>query len=356
MLNELMRGSIPAWVYIPVVFFVWIFFLKILKGFIFRYIRRLAAATKTKLDDLFVRSADLPLTIFIYTSGAAVAERLLPMATGGKMTEYFLVIFKAAGIVAVVLFVDRFIYGLLKIYAQKVDVLKSSGAVARGVARFIVIGLGVLVLLDSFGISVTPLIASLGIGSLAVALALQPTLENFFSGIQVITDKAILEGHFIRLESGEEGYVERIGWRTTWLRMLPNNMIIVPNKVLVNSRLVNYYYPSRDLAVLVEVGVHYGSDLEVVEKATIDVAKEVMRVVAGGVPTFEPFIRYHTFGDYSVDFSVVMRAREFVDQYLIKHEFIKRLHKRYAKEGIVIPFPTQAVNLEQEEFFSKNSR
>ena len=131
--------------------------------------------------------------------------------------------------------------------------------------------------------------------------------------------------------------------------MLPNNVVLIPNNKLAQSIITNYYQPQPELAVLVQVGVHYDSDLEHVEKVTIEVAKEVMREVPGGVPEFEPFIRYHTFGDFSINFTVILRAKEFVDNYLIKHEFIKRLHKRYQKEGIVIPYPIRALNFDQEK-------
>jgi len=136
--------------------------------------------------------------------------------------------------------------------------------------------------------------------------------------------------------------------------MLPNNMVVIPNKNLVSSRVLNYYYPEKEMAVLVQVGVHYGSDLEQVERVTIEVGKEVMQQVAGGVPEFTPFIRYHTFADFSINFSVILRCKEFVDNYLIKHEFIKALHKRYAKEGITIPYPISAVNFAQERVNSKD--
>ncbi|MBU1148046.1 MAG: mechanosensitive ion channel family protein, partial [Candidatus Omnitrophica bacterium] len=138
-------------------------------------------------------------------------------------------------------------------------------------------------------------------------------------------------------------------WRTTWVRMLPNNVVVIPNKVLVSSKILNYYYPQKELAVLVQVGVHYDSDLKHVEKVTCEVAKEVMKKVQGGVPEFDPFIRYHTFADFSINFTVILRAKEFVDNYLIKHEFIKRLHERYAKEGINIPYPIRAINYAQEK-------
>jgi small-conductance mechanosensitive channel len=246
------------------------------------------------------------------------------------------------------MFMDKLLNNLIQTYSHKVEILKTSGGVARTIARIIVIGLGLLILLDSFGVSITPLLASLGIGSLAVALALQPTLENFFSGIQIVIDKPIKVGQFVKLDSGEEGYVDRVGWRSTWVRMLPNNVVVIPNKALVNSKLVNYYYPQKELAVLVQVGVHYDSDLKRVEKVTCEVGKEVMKEVKGAVPEFDPFIRYHTFNDFSIDFTVILRAKEFVDNYLIKHEFIKRLHERFNKEGIIIPYPIKALNYEQE--------
>lgn len=344
--------TISPWILIPLIYFAWVSFWLLAKRIGFHAMRKFARRTSSRIDDILVRSADLPVTILVFTSGGIVVEKVLPLLTTLQLTNYFLVISRAVTIVAIVLFLDRCSSLFIKEYSSRVDVLKTSGGIARAFVRVIVIGLGFMILLDTFGISVTPLLASLGIGSLAVALALQPTLENLFSGIQLVSDKPIAPGQFIKLESGEEGYVHRIGWRSTWIRMLPNNMVIIPNKVLVNSRVINYYYPDMELAVLVEVGVHYGSDLAQVERVTIEVAKEVMQEVPGGVKEFQPFIRFHTFNDFSVNFSVIMRGKEFVDNYLIKHEFIKRLHKRYEKESIVIPYPIEAVNLDQESRFS----
>jgi len=100
-------------------------------------------------------------------------------------------------------------------------------------------------------------------------------------------------------------------------------------------------------AVLVEVGVDYGSDLARVEEITVETARGVQKTVEGAVAEFEPFIRYHTFADSSINFTVILRAREFVANYLIKHEFIKRLHGAYRKEGITIPFPQRTLGLRE---------
>ncbi len=350
---KLFGMTISPWIFYPMLYLLWVTVLLIVKKIVFSAVQKIAQKTKTKVDDIFLESADFPLLLIIFTSGGAIIERLLPLATEAELTRYFFIGFKAVTIFAVILFFDKFISKLLKNYSAKVEILKTSGGVAQGMARIVVIGLGLLILLDSFGVSITPIIASLGIGSLAVALALQPTLENFFSGIQLVADKPIVVGQFIKLESGEEGYVHKIGWRSSWIRMLPNNMVVIPNKVLVNSKIINYYYPSTDMAVLVQVGVHYQSDLEKVERVTIDVGKQTMREVQGGVADFEPFIRYHTFDSSSINFTVILRAQEFVDNYLVKHEFIKRLQKRYAQEDITIPYPIRAINYEQEKSFEK---
>ena len=341
--------EISAWIYAPIVYLLWVSILLLCKKLAFNRIKHWVGRTKTQLDDVLMNALNLPLTLLIFVSGVFILEAISPLGENAELTRYFFIALRAAAIVAVIIFVDRLLRGLIKNYSSKVDVLKSSGGVAQGIVRIIVLGLGLMILLDSFGVSITPLIASLGIGSLAVALALQPTLENFFSGVQIMIDKPIMVGHFIKLESGEQGYVQKIGWRSSWVRMLQNNTVVIPNKLLVNSRVTNYYYPDQVMSVLVQVGVHYDSDLEHVEKVTVETGEEIMKTVDGGVPEFTPFIRYHTFNNSSIDFTVILRCKEFVDSYRIKHEFIKKLHKRYDAEGIVIPFPIMAVNYSQEK-------
>jgi small-conductance mechanosensitive channel len=346
---ELFGIEIQPWLWAPAVFLVWVSALLIIKKIIYVKVKAFADRTKTEIDNVLLDSLDLPTTLFIFASGAFILDKIGPFGTGGELTRYFFIALKAATILAFVIFFDRLLRGLIRIYSRKIDILKTSGNVAQGIVRVVVMGLGLLILLDSFGVSITPIIASLGVGSLAVALALQPTLENFFAGMQIVIDRPIKVGQFVKLDSGEEGYVHKIGWRSTWVRMLPNNVVVIPNKLLINAKLLNYYYPDQDLAVLVQVGVHYESDLEQVERVTIEVGEDVMKTVTGGVPEFKPFIRYHTFADFSINFTVILRAKEFVDNYLIKHEFIKRLHKRYAKEGINIPYPIRAINYDQEK-------
>ena len=126
-------------------------------------------------------------------------------------------------------------------------------------------------------------------------------------------------------------------------------LVVVPNSKLADAIIINYNQPQREMSVIIQVGVSYDSDLEKVEKVTINVAKAVLQKVTGGQSEFEPFIRYHTFGDSSIAFSVILRVKEFLNKYLVKHEFIKALHKRFNKEGINIPFPIRTVYMEGQK-------
>jgi small-conductance mechanosensitive channel len=220
-----------------------------------------------------------------------------------------------------------------------------SSSLLPNLARITVLSVGILIVLQSLGIAISPIIATLGVGGLAFALAMQQTLSNLISGILILASRQVRPGEFIRLSSGEEGYVEDINWRNTTIRALPNNMVIVPNSTLSSSTITNYYRPERQMSVVVPLGVSYDSDLSHVERVTIEVANEVMTEIEGGVPEFEPAIRYNNFGAYSIDFSAILRTREVTQQYLILHEFIKRVHARYREEGIRIPFPTTTLHV-----------
>ncbi len=295
------------------------------------------------MDDILISALDLPVLMLIFSSGIFVLDNYFHF-TDTELLSFIDVGFKAVTIIAIIMFFDKLFKGFVEFYSSRMPVLKDSKGVLNVVVRILVLGLGTLILLDNFGVSITPLLASLGIGSLAVALALQPTLENFFSGLQMVIDKPVGVGHFIQLESGEKGYVEKIGWRSTWIRLLPDNIVIIPNKIMVNSRIVNFYYPRCEMGLKVQVGVHYDSDLDKVERVTIETAKDVLEKEEGGITDFEPFIRFHTFNDSSIDFVVILRVREAVDAYRVKHEFIKALKKRFDKEGIVIPYPIRTLD------------
>lgn len=319
----------------------------ILRKALFMRISLWAKKTTTNIGDIIIGAIKEPFIIWSAMLGIYFALESSTLPDGFVRTlDRILVVL---GIFSVTLVVSNITSRFIKIYSGRIENALPVTSLTQNIARIIIFGMGILIILNSFGISITPILATLGVGGLAVALALQDTLSNLFAGFHIIVAKQIRVGDYVRLESGEEGYVVDISWRTTKIKMLPNNIVLVPNEKLAKAIITNYYLPDKELAVLVEVGVHYDSDLSRVEKITCEVAAEVMNEIPGGVQHFEPFIRYHTFGDFKIGFTVILRAREFVDQYLVKHEFIKRLHERYKKEGIVIPYPIRAINYGQEK-------
>jgi small-conductance mechanosensitive channel len=249
----------------------------------------------------------------------------------------------AAVVLAASLGVARLAGSLVRSAALARSGVAQSATIFVNIARAVVLTIGGLVILQSLGVSITPLLTALGVGGLAVALALQDTLANLFAGVQILASKKVQPGDFVRLDSGQDGYIVDINWRNTTVRQLSGNIVVVPNARFADAIVTNFHQPQEDLSVLVQVGVSYNSDLDHVERVTVEVAREVMLTVPGGVPGHEPFIRYHTFADSSVNFSVILRGNEYTAQYLVTHEFIKRLHARYRAEGIEIPYPIRTV-------------
>jgi small-conductance mechanosensitive channel len=218
-----------------------------------------------------------------------------------------------------------------------------SATIFVSITRVTVWTIGGLVLLDSLGVAITPLLTALGVGGLAVALALQDTLSNLFAGVHILASRKVQPGDFIQLDNGMQGYVVDTNWRSTIIRQLPNNVLVVPNATVASSIVTNYHLPELEISVTVPCSVSYDSDLDHVERVTIEVGQEVMQEVKGAVPEYEPTVRYNTFGDSGISFNVGLRATDISAQALIIHQFIKRLHSRFQEEGISNSSPAETI-------------
>ena len=304
---------------------------------------KLLHKTPTDLDDAVLQSIRPHISIWFLLLGVWAGARYVGLSAEHLkyVDDAVQVGFIATGTLASATFLVR----LVATRAGTIPGTVPATTLIQNAIRMVVIALGALMVATNLGFAITPILTALGVGSLAVALALQPTLSNLFAGFYVTLAQQVRVGDYVELESGQQGFVADIGWRSTTIRELPNNMIIVPNARIAEIIVKNYSLPSNEQSALVQVGVAYGSDLAQVEQATIEVAKEVLRSVEGGVGEFEPFIRYHTFGDSSINFSVILRVKQFPDRYLVSHEFVKRLHRRYAAMGIEIPFPQRVITM-----------
>ncbi|MCR4335573.1 MAG: mechanosensitive ion channel family protein [archaeon] len=213
--------------------------------------------------------------------------------------------------------------------------------------------IAVLVILINYKIEITPLVATLGVGGIAIGLALQGTLSNFFAGLNVLSDRPIRVGDFVELESTGttelKGYVEDIGWRSTRLKTLVDTIIIVPNAKLAESIIINYSMPDSNVSIYLECGVAYEADLEQVEKVTLETVEYCKKTVKGMIPEVEPSFRLREFGDSNINFRIYFTINEYPDQFKIKTEFIKELKKRFDAAGIEISWPIMKIYYPQKE-------
>ncbi|KYK21757.1 hypothetical protein AYK24_03095 [Thermoplasmatales archaeon SG8-52-4] len=207
----------------------------------------------------------------------------------------------------------------------------------------IIFVIAIIIILGYFKIDITPLIAGVGLGALAIGLALQSTLTNFFAGVHIVSDQPIRVGDFIELEKDTCGTVEDIGWRSTRIRMLTDNLLIIPNGQLAEHNIINYSMPKQDFSIWVPCGVAYESDLRKVESVTLEVAREIQQTVEGAVKDFEPGFRYREFGDSNINFVAILRIVEPMGRFVVRNEFIKALKERFDKENIEISWPIRKI-------------
>ena len=310
-------------------------------------LHKMAARSKWAGDDLIISSISKWVTAWFVALGIYLGWKEVQMdekyhhwVENGLVIFY---IFSVTWILATVL------AGLTAIKPKGSDKVPASSSIVGNIIKVIVYCIGFLVILESLGIQITPILTALGVGGLAVALALQDTLSNLFAGIQLISTKKINPGDYIRLDSGQEGFVEDISWRYTTLRLGTNNLFIVPNAKLSGLIVSNFFYPEQDFVMDVAVGVDYSSDLEKVERVTLEVIRQMQGDREECIPNFDPFIRYQQFGDSSINLKAFIKVKDFASQFIIRHEFIKRLKKRYDEEQINIPFPVRTLYISKED-------
>jgi small-conductance mechanosensitive channel len=243
--------------------------------------------------------------------------------------------------IAVILSVTITIANVLSALLQRVSERKALGrpiaGLGQSVARGVVYCVGLLVLLAALGIQITPILAALGVGGLAVALALQDTLSNLFAGVHLLADKPIRVGDYVKVADTAEGLVVDIGWRSTRVRMPQNVVVTIPNKRVAESIITNYDMPEPRMALLIRVGVDYGTDPDLVERLLLEEAKRAVGDVPGLLAEPAPTARLIPgFGDFSLDFTLTCQVESFTDQFGVQHELRKRILRRLVAEGVQI--------------------
>lgn len=310
---------------------------RLLKALVVGRLAQIAQRTPGQWDDILIRelTSRIPLWstllgLWVSLGYWTIADRWLRLTSGLITFVAFLSVTLALSAIAT---------RLVAVYGSRAVPGAPISGLTQNVVRLIVVALGLLVMLNQFGIEIRPMLAALGVGGLAVALALQEPLSNLFAGLFVSMAGQVRIGDQVRLDSGIEGRIVDFNWRSTWLEIGTGNIAVVPNSKLSQAIVTNFNLPTPEVSVPVEIVIDHRSDLGQVERVAIDVARDVLREVEGAVRDFEPVLRFHTFTEAHVRGTVVLRARSMAFLPLVRHVFVTRVHTRLREDGVAFVAP-----------------
>ncbi len=320
----------------------------LIRRLLFSALTRWAKKTSGQIDDIIVRAVRGPFLIWILMLAIHLAAQISPLPD--KISNLIAKILLFLLIASLTVVGSKLASELIRAYGTRTQGALPVTSLTQNLAQLAVIIIGILILLNSLGMSITPLLTALGVGGLAVALGLQDTLSNFFAGFYVSIAGYVRLGDYIKLDSGEEGYVTDITWRSTTIKALPNNLIIIPNSKLSQAIVTNYHLPEKRISVSIPVSVGYDSDPDLVEKVLLDEARKGAAEISGLLAEPAPAVRLIPgFGSYSLDFTLTCQVKEFVDQYLVQHEMRKRILKRLRQEKIEMPYPIRTIYMRENK-------
>jgi small-conductance mechanosensitive channel len=332
----------------------------ILRWIIGNWLGKLAAKTAAAYDDILV-SVTARLTLYLTTIAgiyvaldqAPYARVVMPYVQPVLLTMLVLVLARGA---------VQILTGVIQVRADTSGSTIAVASLTRKIIQIVVYIIGGITILNFFGIAITPIITALGVGGLAVALALQDTLSNIFAGVYITLANQIRVGDYIKMENLLEGFVTDIGWRNTAVKPFDENLVIIPNNKLSQAIVTNYHLPKQMVRMKVDVRVDYSSDPEHVEQVLYSIVRhcghenevEAEREaqpagkIRGLLYEPAPVVRFTAFNTSALDFSLSFAVSDFQYQYIVRHEIMKKIYYRFREEGITIPFPIQTVRLGDE--------
>jgi small-conductance mechanosensitive channel len=323
----------------------------VLGGFIvrhifFAFVRRWAANSDSHLDTLLISTLRGPIIIWAILLGIHFATQTSKIPATDQ--KYIHTVIQVLWVWWITVAVSRFAGNMVRFYGAKVTGAKSVTSLSQKLVQLVVVTLGLVWLLKVvFDMSLTPLLTAFGVGGLAVALALQDTLSNLFAGFYVSISHLVRIGDYIKLSSGEEGFVTDITWRCTTMRTIANNLVVIPNNKLGQTIFTNYYLPEPRMLMSVIFSVGYDSDVDQVEAILLEETRAAASLIEGLLAEPGPSIRFNPGpGDWALVFQVNFHVEKFADQYRVQSDLRKLLYKRLLRDRISMPFPTRTVLIE----------
>jgi len=307
---------------------------------------KITLKTKTDLDDLLVQKLNKPILVLLFLTGLRFSlERI---SVEGSLDTLFGIVssFIVIGVIYFLYVIFDLSFSRAWIRLAKKTKRKPNDALIQLTnisLKIVLVILGLIYILNLWGVEVAPLLAGVGIGGIAIAFALQNSLGNIFGGISIILDKSIRVGDFLTLENGTSGKVTQVGLRSTKILTRDNESLIVPNSKLSESIIHNVAMPEPKSRVIVPFSVAYGSDIEQVKKIVMNEIKKIEWFV--GDPA--PFVRFIEMGDSSLKFKTYFFVSSFDVKLDATDEANTRIYNALNKAGIEIPFPHMDVRLKK---------
>lgn len=314
----------------------------VVEHFALRALRRYAERSKSDLDDVILKAVH-PAVVLV----AGIVAFWIGMTYVGPpldpAIDFWISRLSVGALVIMAAWIgSRLIRGLLHRSSDAKRRYRPITRLGGRLASILVYAIGFLIVLDFYGLSITPILTGLGLAGLAVALALEDTLSNFFAGLWVQTGRGIDPGHYVRLQDKKvEGYVVEVGWRTTKIREPGNNLIIVPNNQIAKSIVIDFDLPTPQMGTSIEVRVAIDSDIGRVQHILVEEARKGSADIPGLLKDPAPAARFSAFGEYFLEFVLGFNVREFADQAPVQHELRSRILRRFRQEGIRIPYPVR---------------
>jgi len=309
--------------------------------FFLKFIIRKITGKQKRYSNFILKQITKPILLLIFFIGLYTAAE--PLSIFNEYEFEIDGLFFVITVLIIALLSSRIITVIMIVFLKITSGLQRPPQLINKAIGIIIFVIAIAIILRYFEFDITPLIAGVGLGALAIGLALQSTLSNFFAGMHLISDRPINVGDYIELDKDTSGLVEDIGWRSTRIRTLADNLLIVPNAKLADSNITNLSLPKQEMSLWITCGVAYEADLKKVEKVTLEVAKEIQKTVNGAIKDFEPQFRYREFGDSNINFIIVLRIEEPMKRFTVKNEFIKALKDRFDKEKIEISWPIRKI-------------
>lgn len=312
-----------------------------------KYGHRLTAFTTTDLDDRVLQRVIPHVSRLLIILGFYLAIRSLPLHE--KLVQ---VLSGALFVALVVIFFNLLYHALDELLQWYVNGRQSGGQalisrtmipIVEKLAMLFLMGTALIIILKHFNYDIYSVVTALGIGSLAIGLAAKDTLAHMISGFTLMLDQPFRIGDRIQLSGGQTGDVADIGLRSTRIKTLDNQLLVIPNSDLCNTMLINQAFPDTRAKGRINVGVAYGSDVERVKQILLASALEVDDVLADPPP--EAY--FASFGDSALNMALFFWVEDYGRLFATTDKVNTLILRRFNENGIEIPFPIRTVIMEK---------